>query len=273
MASAADHEDGATPRRSRRQLLTGGAAGAAGAFGVAALGVLASASPAEAQTGVAKVAAGDASVKVTGTIADPKIETGTLDKIASLHPPVAAVTFNGHKGTHVADGSAATDIAAFGQLPSSSSPLPLAEGGTGFSQSSSAALLASLGALPEAGGALTGALAPTVVALHPSGGRVTLNASRGNVFTLSLTASGWTIAAPTAPAGDGQLIRIRFTQDATGGRTVSWGTGFNWGSTHGTPNGVPTLSTTPHATDILGFEYIAASSTWCYLCAPLPQGF
>lgn len=183
------------------------------------------------------------------------------------------MTFNGHKGINVANGSAATDAAAFGQLPSSSSPLPLTQGGTGVSEPSAPALLAALGALPETGGALSGGLAPTVVELSQSGGSVATDASQGNVFTLFLTDSGWTIACPVNPIADGQLIRIRFTQDSTGGRTVFWDTGFDWGSTSGNPNSPPALSTAANATDIIGFEYIAALSTWCFLGAPFPQGF
>jgi hypothetical protein len=100
---------------------------------------------------------------------------------------------------------------------------------------------------------------------------VAVNASQGNVFALSLTASGWTIAGPANPVGDGQMIRIRLGQDATGGRTVVWGTGYNWGSMRGTANSAPTLTTT--ATDILGFEFVAAQSAWCFLGAGFPQAF
>jgi hypothetical protein len=222
---------------------------------------------------VTKVSAGDASITVTGAKKTPKIETGTLDKIATLHPPAAAVDFNSQKAINVANGSAATDMAAFGQLPSSSSPLPLTEGGTGVSESSAAALLAALGAFSEAGGTLTGGLAPTVVTLSQSGGSVAVDASQGNVFTLSLTASGWAIATPANPVGDGQLIRFRFSQDSTGGRTVTWGSGYEWGSVGGTASSAPTLTTTAGATDILGFEYVAALGMWCFLGAAFPQGF
>jgi hypothetical protein len=264
------------------------AGGAAGALGMIGLEVLANASQAQGATDdrafggspdalgttttapVTKVSAADASIHVGGVKTTPKIETGTLDKIASLHPPAAAVTFNGQKGINVANGSAETDIAAFGQLPSNASPLPMGAGGTGVSESSAPALLAALGALPESGGALSGGLAPTVVRLSQSAGSVAIDASQGNVFTLTLTGSGWTIASPVNPVGDGQLIRIRFIQDSTGGRTVSWAaTGYDWGSAS-TP---PALSTAANATDIIGFEYIAALSSWCFLGAPFPQGF
>jgi hypothetical protein len=268
-----DHDEGGTEsRRSRRAMLAGGAAGALGAIGFEALANTPQAQAATTTT-VVKVSAGDASIVVGGTTARPTIETGTLDKIASLHPPAAPVNFNGQKGTNMANGSAATDAAAFGQLPSSSSPLPLNEGGTGRSESSPGGLLASLGGLPEAGGALTGGFAPAVVALSPSGGSVAVDASQGNVFTLSLTGSGWTITNPVNPIGDGQVIRIRLSQDSAGGRAVSWDTAYDWGSSGGTANGAPTLSTAAGATDILGFEYVAALSKWCSLGAAFPQGF
>ena len=275
------HDDGAAPRRSRRAMLAGGAGGVLGAIGFETLANTSQARAADRSssnaspnttTVVTKVAAGDGSITVGGTIARPKIKTGSLDEIAKLHPPAAAVNFNDQNGINVANGAAATDVAAFGQLPSVSSPLPLTEGGTGQSESSAGGLLGALGALqaannlsdlpsaetartnlglgsaatadasafdaagaaataqanaeaaglPVKGGALTGGFAPAVVALGPSGGSVTVNTSQGNVFTLSLTASGWTIANPVNPVGDGQVIRIRLSQDATGGRTVSW---------------------------------------------------
>jgi hypothetical protein len=289
MAGSDSDRDGGAPQRSRRQLLIGGAAGA---LGMTMFETLADSPAARAAAGgqgqrgslegvsattttpVTKVSAGDASIHVSGAKATPKLETGTLDEIAALHPPAAAVNFNSQRGINVANGSAATDIAAFGQLPSNSAPLPLTAGGTGLSEPSAAALLGALGALPETGGALSGGLAPTVVALSQSGGSEAIDASQGNVFTLTLTSSGWTITRPANPIADGQLIRIRLIQDGTGGRSVSWDTtGFDWGTTNGTPNTPPTLSTAANATDIVGFEYIKALSAWCFLGAPFPQGF
>ena len=127
-------------------------------------------------------------------------------------------------------------------------------------------------ALPKAGGTLTGATVPAVVSLSQSAGSVAVNAALGNVFALTLTASGWTIANPTNPA-DGQVIRIRLIQDGTGSRTISWGSAYDWGSTSGSGNSAPTLTTTASKVDVLGFEYDAALTKWVYLSAPFPQGF
>jgi hypothetical protein len=123
------------------------------------------------------------------------------------------------------------------------------------------------------GGVFTSGFAPAVVALSQSGGWVAVNASQGNVFTLTLTASGWTIANPTNPTGDGQVIKIRLSQDSTGGRTVSWGGAYNFGSVLGTANTAPALSVSAEGTDILSFEYVAALSQWCYLGAAFPQDY
>jgi hypothetical protein len=66
---------------------------------------------------VTGVTAGDASISVGGTAAAPTIETGTLDQIAALHPPAAAVAMNGQKITGQAAGTASTDSANVGQVP------------------------------------------------------------------------------------------------------------------------------------------------------------
>lgn len=63
------------------------------------------------------VTAADTSIVVGGTAAAPTIRTNTLDVIATQHPPAAAVGMNSQKITSLANGTAATDGAAFGQIP------------------------------------------------------------------------------------------------------------------------------------------------------------
>lgn len=123
-----------------------------------------------------------------------------------------------------------------------------------------------------AGGAVFPAYtAPKVTALTYST-TPAIDASLGNVFTLTLTASTATIQNPTNPH-DGQIFHLRLKQDATGSRTVSWGTAYDWGTTSGSANSAPTLTTAASKTDVLGFEYDADISKWVYLSAPFPQGF
>jgi trimeric autotransporter adhesin len=65
---------------------------------------------------VDSVTAGDDSIVIGGTASEPTVETGTLDQIAALHPPVAAMAMNGQKITGLANGVASTDAATVGQI-------------------------------------------------------------------------------------------------------------------------------------------------------------
>lgn len=67
--------------------------------------------------GVQSVTAADTSAVVGGTATNPTVRTGTLDVIAADHPPAADWSNNSHKITNVANGTAASDAAAFGQIP------------------------------------------------------------------------------------------------------------------------------------------------------------
>jgi hypothetical protein len=132
-------------------------------------------------------------------------------------------------------------------------PITIPLGGTG--QTTAAAAIAALGGLPVAGGTMTGWLAPAVVSLT-FGATIAVNAALGNDFRLTLTASTGTIANPTNPV-DGQIIEFAIAQDATGGRTVTWGTAYDFGSA-----GVPTLSTAASKVDLIGFKYNASLAKW-----------
>jgi hypothetical protein len=113
---------------------------------------------------VNSVTAADGSIVVAGTSADPTIATGTLDVIATVHPPAAAVPMNAkkitglavatlstdaaslantldqfgvpaanvsmgsHKITNLTNGASAQDAAAFGQIPTALPPSGAAGG-------------------------------------------------------------------------------------------------------------------------------------------------
>jgi hypothetical protein len=122
--------------------------------------------------------------------------------------------------------------------------------------------LSNLGALPKAGGTMTGALAPAVVALTFASS-IAVNAASGNDFRVTLTASTGTVAAPSNPV-DGQVIKFQITQGTGGSFTLAWNAAFNFGTA-----GAPTLSTAAGDVDIAGFVYNAALSEWCYLGSSL----
>lgn len=120
------------------------------------------------------------------------------------------------------------------------------------------------GAFAVSGGTLTGWLAPAVVSLTFAS-NIAVDASKGNDFRITLTASTGTIANPTNPV-DGQMIKFQITQGTGGSFTVSWDTKYDFGV-----NGAPTLSTTAGKVDIIGFVYNAALAKWC--CAGSALGF
>lgn len=121
--------------------------------------------------------------------------------------------------------------------------------------------------MPLAGGAFLGEISPAVGTLAQSGGSVAVPAALANAFNLTLTSSGWAIAAPAPPA-DGQVLRFRILQDATGGRTVTWASGtggYDFGTT-----GAPVLASAANALTIAAFEYVALTARWRYLGTPPP---
>lgn len=59
----------------------------------------------------------DPSIVVGGTATAPTIATGTIDVIATQHPPAANWSNNSKKITSLANGVSAQDAAAFGQIP------------------------------------------------------------------------------------------------------------------------------------------------------------
>lgn len=69
-----------------------------------------------ASSGVSTVAATDASIVVAGTASAPTIATASLATIASLHASAGAIAANSQKITGLANGTVATDAAAFGQI-------------------------------------------------------------------------------------------------------------------------------------------------------------
>lgn len=81
--------------------------------------------------GVTSVTAADTSIVVGGTGTAPTVRTGTLDVIAADHPPAAAVAMNSQKLTSLANGTASTDAAAYGQTPAGGNTVTIGQGGTG----------------------------------------------------------------------------------------------------------------------------------------------
>lgn len=104
------------------------------------------------------------------------------------------------------------------------------------------------------------------VAVTQAVGTVTADVSLGNIFRLTLTASGWTIAAPLNPI-DGHTISFEISQDVTGGRTFAWASAFAFGTA-----GQPSLPTTASSMSRVTFCYNASLSAWLFLAAATGYG-
>lgn len=98
---------------------------------------------------------------------------------------------------------------------------------------------------------IAGQLAPKVVPLTDAA-TIAVDASAGNDFRVTITANR-TMGAPSNLA-DGQAFTIAITQDATGGRTVTWNAAYKFGTA-----GAPTLTATANATDVLAFKNYGGS--------------
>jgi len=99
----------------------------------------------------------------------------------------------------------------------------------------------------ESGMVTTVAKAP-VVTPPPTGG----GTGTSGVIAMTLTASSTMITA-AAPAGDGEMLFVMLTQDATGGRHITWDTMFDLA----TPTGVddrPFLRTV--------FNFVGVTGKW-----------
>ncbi len=85
---------------------------------------------------------------------------------------------------------------------------------------------------------------------------IALNANLGHVFEVTLGGNR-TLGNPTG-GYDGQGITIRVRQDATGGRTLSFGTNYRFGTD------IPsiTLSTGANKVDYIGLRYDASATKW-----------
>ncbi len=206
------------------------------------------------RTGAVTPASGDYTAAQVGALPS----TDDLSAIATANATAGNVSMNSNKITNLTNGSNPQDAATFSQLPSTSSPLPLNQGGTGVSAASDGALLSDLGAAPVAGVTFTGYVTPAVITLSFASS-IALNAALGNDFRLTLTASTGTLANPTNPV-DGQTIKVQVTQGTGGSFTLAFGSAYDFGTA-----GAPTLSTAATKVDILGFVYNAALTKWCYL--------
>jgi hypothetical protein len=84
---------------------------------------------------------------------------------------------------------------------------------------------------------------------------ISLNGHGSNVFRLTL--GGNRTILPIDNPIQGQVIKLRIKQDATGGRTITWPANFRW-----IMDITPILSTAPNAVDIVYAAYDEVDNVW-----------
>jgi hypothetical protein len=195
--------------------------------------------PADVDAFVASVTAADASAAVGGTATAPTVASGTLDQVANLHPPAANWSNNGKKITSVANGSAAQDVAAFGQIPAAlppngaaggdlggtyPNPTALKTNGTAFGTAATAAIdttAADIAALGTQAAGSTGKVADAGH-VHPTTGVMlsSLMTTLGDILYENAT------PAPARLAGSISATKNFLTQTGTGAVSAApaWGT-------------------------------------------------
>jgi len=123
---------------------------------------------------------------------------------------------------------------------------------------------AATGGTTNAGLVVTGSASTPTSAVTFSATAMTIDCTRSNVFTTTFTANVTTAPSYSNPQ-DGQTINWFITQDATGTRTMTWGTSVKWpGGTAGV------LSTAANAVDLLVMTYRSSTGFWY---ATLSKGF
>jgi hypothetical protein len=193
--------------------------------------------------GITSVTGADASVTVGGTATAPTLATGPFDELAGLHPPAGAWSNNGQKIQHVANGTAADDVATVGQLG-------------GVALDSTGTDIQPLGT-QSAGTSPDAARADHVHdwVLIPTGVKTAnYTASPHDLVRVDTSGAARTITLPSAPA-DRTIISVKVV---TSGNTCTINAAG--ADTFGTSSG-PTSYLLRQANTVV-FQYVAANHVW-----------
>lgn len=208
--------------------------------------------------GVKSVTAGDTSISVGGTATNPTVETADLATIAADHATAGDVALGGHKITGLANGTAASDAAAFGQIPTVTGGLVTLFDST--LATAAASIDTGANGIAAGHGTLVVTLfARTSGALSQEDAQVVFNADTGaHYYRSRLRAIGSTVAAATQTGGVSLLFTVASNGAATGvfGSSVSYIPNYDNTSLAKTGNIIANALDTTAANmtqDIIGF--------------------
>lgn len=172
--------------------------------------------------GVSSVTAADTSIVIAGTGTAPTVATGTLDVIATDHPPAANWSNNSHKITSLTNGSAAQDAAAFGQIPTSASTI----GGMLTATYDPATIAQQVLGTTAVQTVTNKRIQPRLVAVTQSA-TPAINSDNGDIFTITGLAQAVTSFTTnlTGTPVDGQKMELRITDNGTA-RALTFGASF-----------------------------------------------
>lgn len=207
--------------------------------------------------GSGNFSAGTITANITGNVSGSAASfTGLLSGDVSGGQSTTAVDFVGGKSsteiaTSVDDTQAATDL-------NTASTIVKRDASGNFSAGTITASLTGAASdnLLKAGDTMTGYFRSSVVALT-DGATINTDVSQGNIFSVTLGGNR-TLAAPTGMGTSRQRVTWIISQDAVGGRTLTFNSSFSFGLDL---TGI-TLSTTANATDYIGAIYNPTTSKW-----------
>ncbi len=191
----------------------------------------------------------------SGTTADPYVISSTAAGTGDVVGPAAAVNnnfaaFDTTTGKLIKDSG--TNAAALAPLASpaltGNPTVPTQTAGDNDTSAASTAFVQT---------AVAGVSARPRVTSIVYNSVITANATTTDIVAVGTLTNNVTLAAPSGTPYDGQVLRYRITQDATGGRTVTVDNVFK------RPSGVTlTWSTGANKRDLFAAVWNATSSTW-----------
>lgn len=193
----------------------------------------------------------DISVPSSGPVQSSAIVVSVPPTLSPAGATVGALTVTGLLTAQAGETVAGGLTVSTGGATVTAGGLTVSAGGASITGTLAAVNAETVGGLLSANGglAITGSLQHSTQTIAFAS-TITPNAASGEIVLVGALTGNITVANATSPA-TGQVMTFVFTQDATGGRTVSWGTAYK---TAWTPPGV--------ASEIATISFVYDGTNW-----------